>query len=182
MLRIAVQRQIILASIFFLFQCGTAFGAPGGKVVRKNFFDLGLGYFSNLNSRSMATVVGGGIAWNVDPQLDLILAANLGFSFEHNDVRYFSPQVKARYIFDPEKPSSWYAGGGLGVGYGANHEGGGRGSDSVTGMAINAALGYKAYQKGAISLVFELEHSMILREAQYGTPILTAIKIGIMMP
>ena len=174
-------RRLILSLIVIVFQCASAVGAPGGKVVRKSYYDFGLGYFSNLNSRSMATVVSGGIGWSIDPQLDLLLAATLAFSFEHNDARFLSPQVKARYLFDAEANSSWYAGGGLGVGYGANHAGGGRGSDSVMGLAINAAIGYKAYSKGKMSLFFELEHSMIMREAQYGTPILTAFKIVLFM-
>lgn len=175
-------RRLILSLIVVVFQCASAFGAPSGKVVRKSYYDFGLGYFSNLNSRSMVTVVSGGLGWNIDPQFDLILAATLGFSFEHNDARFLSPQIKARYMFDPEANSSWYAGGGMGVGYGANHAGGGRSSDSVMGLALNAALGYKAFRKGNISLFFELEHSMIMREAQYGTPILTAFKIGVLMP
>lgn len=175
-------RHFILSLVVVVFQCASALGASGGKVARKSYYDFGLGYFSNLNSRSMATVISGGLGWSVDPQFDLILAATLGFSFEHNDVRFLSPQIKARYMFDPEANSSWYAGGGMGVGYGANHSGGGRGSDSVMGLAVNAALGYKAYQKGKVSIFFELEHSMIMREAQYGTPLLTTLKIGIFMP
>lgn len=182
----AFGRSIILALIFITIQCtfaSSTFAAGAkSKAVRRYLFDFGLGYFSNLNSRSMATVAGGGLAWNIDPQLDVMVAADLGFSFEHNDVRFLFPQVKTRYMFDPEANSSWYAGAGLGMGYAANHEGGGRNSDSVTGMGFSAALGYKAYQKGAASVFFELEHSMIMREATYGTPILTSLKVGILMP
>lgn len=181
MLLNAFVRKFILVLIPVLFQCGSAFSAASNKVVRKNYFDFGLGYFSNLNSRSMATGLGAGLGWTIDPQLDLLLVANFGFSFEHNDVRYFSPQIKGRYMLDVEANSSWYVGGGMGLGYGANHEDASRGSDSVTGVAIHGAFGYKAYKKGAVSLFFELEHSMILREAQSGTPIMTSLKVGILM-
>jgi hypothetical protein len=182
----AFGRSIILALIFITIQCtfeSSAFAAGAkSKATRRYLFDFGLGYFSNLNSRSMATVIGGGLAWNIDPQLDVIVAADLGFSFEHNDVRFLFPQIKTRYMFDPEANSSWYAGAGLGMGYGANHEGGGRNSDSVTGMGFSAAIGLKAYQKSSASVFVELEHSMIMREANYGTPIMTAIKVGIILP
>lgn len=183
----ALGRSLILALIFVTIQCtlaSSALAAPSksSKSVRRYLFDFGLGYYSNLNSRSMGTVAGAGVAWSIDPQMDVMVAADFGFSFEHNDVRFLFPQIKSRYMFDVEANSSWYAGAGLGMGYAANHEGGGRASDSVTGMGFSVAIGYKGYQKGATNVFVEVEHSMIMREATYGTPIMTALKVGLLFP
>lgn len=180
MLSPASGRRFILALLILTFQCATAFGAASSKISRRYLVDFGFGYFSNLNSRTMTTTFGGGYVWGIDPEMDLILAVDVGYSFEHSDVRFLVPQGKARYSFDPDAKSTWYVGGGLGFGYGANHQSPGFGSESVTGVAASGAFGYKAYQKNTTSVVLELEHIMILRESVYGTPILTCFKVGVL--
>jgi hypothetical protein len=172
----------IVVLIVILFQYSTALAAPSGKSSRRNYFGFGPGYFSNMNSRNMATLISGGFAWSIDPQFDLYLVADLAFSFKHNDVRYLTPQLKGRYMFNPEENGSWYVGAGMGIGHGATHESAGKPSDSVTGFAISGAFGYKAYQKGAMQLIFEVDHSMVLSESSAGTPILTSFKVGILFP
>ncbi len=176
----ALGRRFILALVVLGFQCATAFGAASSKVTRRYLVDFGFGYFSNLNSRNMTTTFGGGYAWTIDPEMDLLLAVDVGYSFEHSDVRFLVPQAKARYSFDPDAKSTWYVGAGLGIGYGANHQSPGFGSESVMGVAGSAAFGLKAYQKNKTSVVVEMEHIMIFRESVYGTPILTALKVGVL--
>lgn len=179
---LASGRCFILALILLVFQCATAFGASSSKTARRYLFDFGFGYFSNLNSRTMSTTIGAGYAWTIDPEMDILLAVDFGFSFEHTDVRFLVPQIKARYSFDPDAKSTWYVGGGIGAGYGANHQSPGFGSESVMGIAASAAFGYKAYQKNSTSVVLELEHIMIMRESIYGTPIMTCFKVGVLFP
>ena len=92
-----------------------------------------------------------------------------GLSFKHSGARYISPQMKGRYHFSPEEKGSWYVGAGMGVGNGSTHRTSDRPSDSVTGFAISGAFGYKAYQKGAMALIFEFEHSMTMQESQWNS-------------
>jgi hypothetical protein len=153
------------------------------KVRRSYFFGFGPGYFSNLNSRAMATAFSLGISWDIDPALDLYLTTDFAFSFKHNDVRYFVPMMKLRYMFAEEEANhSAFAGGGIGLGYARNHDTFGFPPDSVTGFSLNLGIGYKFYRKTTMPIVLELEHQMILQESHYGTPIMTWVKIGAFFP
>jgi len=167
----------------------TATTTPGGakhsehKVTRSYFFGFGPGYFSNLNSRGMAVGFSLGIAWDIDPSLDLLLTTDFAGSFKNNDVRYFVPMMKLRYMFaDEEAQHSLFAGGGIGLGYARNHDTFGFPPDSVTGFSINAGIGYKFFRKTTMPIVVELEHQMIVQESHYGTPLFTWVKLGAFFP
>jgi len=178
-----MKKSVLLVLLLLsLFPTARSFAQDNNKIVQSYYFGFGPGYFSNLNSRSMATVFSAGMVWNVDVQFDLSVNADLGISFEHNDVRFFNPALEGRYIFSEESNHSWYAGGGLGLGYGANHEDATHGSESSTGFSISAAVGFKAYRKTAMPILIELEHQMVMKESVYGTPILTWLKFAVYFP
>lgn len=167
----------IVVCMFITFQCSNALSANNSKSTRRWLVGFGPGYFSNMNTRSLATGFSGGWIWNLDPQLDLLLVGDLAFSLQHTDARYLTVQLKGRHLFTPEENSSWFAGAGMGLGHGATHNNGG--SDSTTGFTISGAFGLKAYQKAKMQLIFEFEHSMIVSESRYGTPIFTSFKVGV---
>lgn len=180
MIKKAAATLLILLS---LLPAARSFAASdNAKVTKNSFFAFGPGYFSNLNSRSMATVFTYGMTWGVDPQFDLLLTADFGVSFKHNDVRYLVPQLKGRYLFSEEGNHAGFAGGGVGLGYARNHDTFGFPPDSVTGFALSVAAGYKLYRKSPMPIIIEVEHQMILEESHYGTPIMTWLKLGVMFP
>lgn len=176
-----IKRALPLLLLLTLIPTARVFAADG-KVTKSYFLGFGPGYFSNMNSRSMTTVFSPGLVWGIDPQFDLYTTLDIGYSFKHTDMRYFVAHVKGRYIFSEESNHSWYAGGGLGLGYAVNHGGGGRGHVSVKGFTLNAALGYKFYRKTAMPLTIEIEHQMMLEESVNGTPLLTSLKFGVFFP
>ena len=162
----------------------SSFAKESTKTVQRTFIGFGPTTYSNLNSRGLGTIFTAGYVWNLDPQFDLQAALDFGISFKHNDVRFFVPQLKGRYMFneDPEANSSWYAGGGLGFGYSSNHEDVSYFKDSITSFAFSAAFGVKFYRKTVMPLFVEFEHTMFVEESAHGTPISTAIKVGIALP
>ncbi|MBY0386168.1 hypothetical protein K2X05_13500 [bacterium] len=174
----------LLLLLNLLFSASSFAKEANNKVIRRYLFGFGPTSYSNLNSRGLGTIFSGGYIWNLDPQFDLIAAADFGISFKHNDVRLFCPQLKGRYMFndDPESNSSWYAGGGLGAGYARNHETSSFPPDSIVSLAVSAAFGVKFYRKTPMPLFIEIEHLMYLRESAYGTPISTSIKVGVAFP
>jgi hypothetical protein len=173
---------LTLLLLLSLLPAARTFAAEKGKVTKSYVFTFGPGYFSNLNTRAIATVLGGGVVWSIDPQFDLLLMADLGISFKYNDVRYFSPQIKGRYMFDEEAPHSLFAGGGIGLSYAVNHDTFGMPPDSVIGFSVGASIGYKFYRKSSMPIILEFEHQMILQESRYGTPLMTWLKVGAFFP
>lgn len=165
-------RELILILFLSIFSTASV-DAATGKTQKLYYFGFGPGYYSNMNSRSAGVDFASGISWSLDPRFDLAATASLGFSMEHRDVRFFSPQLKGKYMFS-EDPFSWYAGGGFGFGSSHAHNG-----ESTNGFAVSAALGYRAYRQSNLQLSFEFEHQMILKESTVGTPILTSLKVGI---
>jgi hypothetical protein len=172
----------LLLLLNLLFTAST-FAKESNKPTRRYLFGFGPNSYSNMNSRSMGTIFTGGYVWNLDPQFDLQAVADFGISFNHNDVRLFCPQLKGRYSFsDPEANTTWYAGGGLGVGYSRNHESAGFPPDSIVSFAVSAAVGVKFYRNTPFPIFFEIEHLMYLEESRYGTPISTSLKAGLAFP
>ncbi len=175
-----------LLILLTLLPAASSFAAPAKdehKVTKNYFFAFGPGYFSNLNSRSMATAFTFGVAWSVDPSMDLLLNTDLAISFKHNDVRYFVPSLKLRYMMaEEEAKHSLFAGGGVGLGYARNHDTFGFPPDSVTGFSVNVGIGYKFFRTSSMPIIVELEHQMIVQESRYGTPLLTWVKIGAFFP
>ncbi len=162
----------------------SSFAKDSNKTVQRTFVGFGPTAYSNLNSRGAGTLFTAGYVWNLDAQFDFLAAIDFGISFKHNDVRFFTPQIKGRYLLneDPEANSSWYAGGGLGFGYSSNHEDASYFKDSIVSFVVSAAFGVKFYRKTAMPLFVELEHTMFVEESAHGTPISTSIKVGISLP
>lgn len=172
----------LLLILLTLAPAASVFAADNAKVVKTTFFGFGPGYFSNLNTRAMATIFSYGMAWSIDPQFDIVGVVDFGFSFKHTDARYLVPQMKARYSFTEEANHTWFAGAGMGVGYARNHDTFGFPPDSVTGLSASVAFGFKAFRKSAMPIIIEFEHQMILEESRYGTPIMTSLKFGVFFP
>lgn len=165
---------LISLLLLSLVSSASVYAASGkSKSDSHSYFGFGPGYFSNMNTRSLSADVATGVFWSLDPVFDLAATVNFGFSMEHNDVRFVSPQLKGRYMFS-ELPFTWYAGGGMGFGYGAAHDG-----DSAKGFSLSLAIGYRAYRQARMQLSFEFEHQMILKESASGTPLLTSFKVGV---
>lgn len=154
------------------------------KTTKRYFFAFGPTQYSNMNSWGLGTIFSGGFVWNLDPQFDLYGAIDAGISFKHNDVRLLAPQFKGRYYLsdDPESNTSWYVGGGMGVGYARNHEDSAHPPDATTSFLLSAAFGVKFYRKTSMPLFIEVEHMMFIEESRYGTPISTSLKAGLAFP
>lgn len=171
----------LLLLLNLVFTASTFAKDSNNKTTRRYLFGFGPTSYSNVNSRSMGTLFSLGYLWNLDPQFDLLAMADLGTSFKHTDVILLCPQLKGRYMFneDPESNSSWYAGGGLGIGYAQSHATSAFPKDDVTSLALSAAFGLKFYRKSTFPLFFEFEHLMYLQESRNGTPISTSFKVGL---
>ncbi len=174
----------LLLLLNLVFTASTFAKESKNKTTRRYLFGFGPTAYSNLNSRGMGTLFTGGYIWNLDTQFDLIAAVDTGISFKHNDVLMLAPQMKGHYLLneDSEAGNSWYAGGGLGVGYSRNHQSAGFPRETVTSFLFSASLGVKFYKNTAYPLFVEIEHLMFIEESRYGTPISTSIKIGLAFP
>jgi hypothetical protein len=173
-----MKRSIALLLLWItLLPSASLYAQELSEAKQQYYFAFGPGFFNNLNSSDLGTVLTPGVMWSLDPQFDLGVTSDIAFSLHHNDVRFISPQLKGRYIFDPDH--GYYAGLGLGYGFAHSHESPGHPDDSASGFASSIALGWKAYRNSTVQLSIELEHQFIWSNSDYGAPRMTFLKVGV---
>jgi hypothetical protein len=178
-IRQQIRRRTVALLIFWISLLPTArvYAQELTEARSQYYFAFGPGFFSNMNSNAIATVLSPGVMWSLDPQFNLAVMTDIGFSLHHNDTRFISPQLKGRYIFAPDY--GYYAGLGLGYGYAHTHDSPSHPDDSASGFASSLAVGWKAYSNSTVQLSVELEHQFIWSNSNYGAPRMTFLKVGV---
>lgn len=164
-----------------LFPSASVYAQELEPAAQQFYLGFGPGFFSNLNSGSVAAIISPGVMWTINPSFDVGVFGDMAFSLSDSDARFISPQLKGRYMFteSSENQIGYYVGGGLGFGYAHSQSSPGKADDSVTGFASSLAFGLKAFRSSSLQVSVELENQFIWKDGLNGTPNMTFLKVAL---